>query len=64
MDRRNFRTKSLVNPVKFTSQKLMVNPVYDSFPLENNDCSRILDMFIKLSNYIDSIKMLFYEYSL
>jgi hypothetical protein len=64
MDRRNLRTKSLVNPVKLISQKLMVNPVYDSFPLENNDCSKILDMFIKLSNYIDSIKMLFYEYSL
>jgi hypothetical protein len=64
MNRRNMRTKSLVNPVKHTMQKLMINPVYDNFALENDDCSRMNDMFIKLSNYIDSIKILFYEYSL
>jgi hypothetical protein len=64
MDRRNLRTKSLVNPVRTTIQKAIVNPVYDNFTLENNDCSRILNMFVKLSNYIESIKILFYEYSL
>ena len=64
MDRRNIRTKSLVNPVRTTIQKAIVNPVYDNFTLENNDCSRILNMFVKLSNYIESIKILFYEYSL
>ena len=64
MDRRNIRSKSLVNPVKSTIQKAIVNPVYDNFTSVNNDSSKILDMFVKLSNYIESIKMLFYEYSL
>lgn len=65
MDRRSNRNKSLVNPVKNASQKAIVNPVYDTFSSNNNnDCSKILDMFVKLSNYIDSIKILFYEYSL
>jgi hypothetical protein len=64
MDKRNFRTKSLVNPVKNVLQKALVNPVYDNFISSNNDCSKILEMFVKLSNYIESIKILFYEYSL
>jgi hypothetical protein len=64
MDKRNFRTKSLVNPVKNVLQKALVNPVYDNFISINNDCSKILEMFVKLSNYIESIKILFYEYSL
>ena len=64
MDRRNIRSKSLVNPVKSTIQKAIVNPVYDNFTSVNNDSSKILDMFVKLSNYIESIKMLFYVYSL
>jgi hypothetical protein len=64
MDKRNFRTKSLINPVKNVLQKALVNPVNDNFISSNNDCSKILDMFVKLSNYIESIKILFYEYSL
>lgn len=64
MDRRNNRTKSLINPVKSTMQKAIVNPVSDNNNSDNNDSLKIINMFIKLSNYIESIKMLFYEYSL
>lgn len=60
----NYRnTKSLVNPVKNILIKTVVNPVYDDMN-SNNSCSKILNMFVKLSNYIESIKILFYEYSL
>lgn len=61
MNRRT--TKSLVNPVKNILIKTIVNPVYDDMN-SNNSCSKILNMFVKLSNYIESIKILFYEYSL
>ena len=64
MDRRNIRTKSLVNPVRNVLIKAMVNPIYEDFTLENDECSKTLNMFVKLSNYIESIKILFYEYSL
>jgi hypothetical protein len=64
MDRQNSSGKSLVNPVKNSSTKSVVNPVYDGGKLNNDVCSKILNMFIKLSNYIESIKILFYEYSL
>lgn len=61
----NYRnTKSLVNPVKNVLTKSSVNPVYDGGVSSNDSCSKILNMFVKLSNYIESIKILFYEYSL
>lgn len=56
-------SKSLINPVKIGSVKSVVNPVYNE-ESANNTCSKILDMFVRLSNYIESIKILFYEYSL
>jgi hypothetical protein len=61
MNRNN--TKSLVNPVKNVLVKSVVNPIYDGGS-GNDACSKMLDMFVKLSNYIESIKILFYEYSL
>lgn len=65
MERQNSRTKSLVNPVKNITNKNLVNTVNDKFTsIQNNDCSKILNMFVKLSNYIEFIKILFYEYSL
>lgn len=64
MPLRNGNAKSLVNPVKSVLTKAIVNPVYDYENIKNRECSNILDMFVKLSNYIESIKILFYEYSL
>jgi len=59
---RNHTTKSLVNPVK-NINKSNVNPVYDA-QTSLNSCNDLLSMFNKLSRYIESIKILFYEYSL
>jgi len=59
---RNHTSRSLVNPVKHT-YKSIVNPVYDT-QTSFNSCSDTLSMFSKLSRYIESIKILFYEYSL
>lgn len=56
-------TKSLVNPVKNVLVKSIVNPIYNG-DSANDACSKMLNMFVKLSNYIESIKILFYEYSL
>lgn len=61
MNRQN--AKSFVNPVKNVLVKSIVNPIYDGGS-GNDACSKMLNMFIKLSNYIESIKILFYEYSL
>lgn len=61
MSRQN--AKSFVNPVKNVLTKSIVNPIYDGGS-GNDACSKMLNMFIKLSNYIESIKILFYEYSL
>ena len=54
--------RSLVNPLKNTSIRKVVNPVY----LDDNNSSNlaILNMYSKLSRYIESIKMLLYEYNL
>lgn len=55
--------RSLVNPVKNTSIRKLVNPVYSD---ENGNFSNLLmlGMYSKLSRYIESIKILLYEYSL
>jgi hypothetical protein len=55
--------RSLVNPLKNSSIRKVANPVYsdenDMFPNLS-----MLNMYAKLSRYIESIKILLYEYSL
>lgn len=53
--------RSLVNPLKNTSIRKVVNPVY----LDGTEYYlNILNVYHRLSKYIESIKMLLYEYSL
>lgn len=59
---RNYASRSFVNPVK-NIYKSIVNPVYD-IQSSLNVCNDTVSMFDKLSRYIESIKILFYEYSL
>lgn len=55
--------RSLVNPLKNTSVRKVANPVYSD---ENNMFPNLsmLNMYAKLSKYIETIKILLYEYSL